>query len=235
MQGVSSMRVLMMAAGSCCCVCVQAEMAAPDRTCLKLRSSRQAGMCTCTLACTSACALLALTAAIAAPLPRQFNLFGGTVLKLGTQRHHDLLLRGITSLDDIGCFALTELGYGGWARMLPVALGPRCCACAGAQGSKEAAGMWLAGREAGLEPASQQVNATGPPLRMPLPAARWRCNAAEMQTAAAAACHPHTTPSTSGPILPPAGNNAVEMQTTATFDQASDEFIIHTPTPLGQK
>jgi acyl-CoA oxidase len=42
----------------------------------------------------------------------QFNLFGGTVLKLGTKRHHDLLLRGITSLDDIGCFALTELGFG---------------------------------------------------------------------------------------------------------------------------
>ena len=44
--------------------------------------------------------------------PPQFNLFGGTVLKLGTKRHHDLLLRGITSLDDIGCFALTELGFG---------------------------------------------------------------------------------------------------------------------------
>jgi acyl-CoA oxidase len=72
----------------------------------------------------------------------QFNLFGGTVLKLGTARHHDLLLRGITSLDDIGCFALTELGF---------------------------------------------------------------------------------------------GNNAVEMETTATFDAASDEFVIHTPTPLGQK
>jgi alkylation response protein AidB-like acyl-CoA dehydrogenase len=45
-------------------------------------------------------------------LALQFNLFGGTVLKLGTQKHHDLLLRGITTLDDIGCFALTELGYG---------------------------------------------------------------------------------------------------------------------------
>ena len=42
----------------------------------------------------------------------QFNLFGGTILKLGTTHHHDLLLRGITSLDDIGCFALTELGFG---------------------------------------------------------------------------------------------------------------------------
>ncbi len=48
------------------------------------------------------------------PFPHtQFNLFGGTVLKLGTKRHHDLLQRGITTLDDIGCFALTELGYGG--------------------------------------------------------------------------------------------------------------------------
>jgi len=42
----------------------------------------------------------------------QFNLFGGTILKLGTERHHDLLLKGIDTLDDVGCFALTELGYG---------------------------------------------------------------------------------------------------------------------------
>jgi len=42
----------------------------------------------------------------------QFNLFGGTVLKLGTKKHHDQLLSGIDSLSDIGCFGLTELGYG---------------------------------------------------------------------------------------------------------------------------
>lgn len=72
----------------------------------------------------------------------QFNLFGGTVLKLGTKHHHDLLLRGIDDLSAVGCFALTELGF---------------------------------------------------------------------------------------------GNNAVEMQTTATYDVASQEFIIHTPTTLAQK
>lgn len=32
------------------------------------------------------------------------------MLKLGTERHHSLLLKGIDSLKDIGCFALTELG-----------------------------------------------------------------------------------------------------------------------------
>ncbi|XP_076806339.1 uncharacterized protein LOC143449896 [Clavelina lepadiformis] len=42
----------------------------------------------------------------------QFNLFGGTVLKLGTERHHKKLLKGIDTLDDVGCFGLTELGYG---------------------------------------------------------------------------------------------------------------------------
>lgn len=42
----------------------------------------------------------------------QFNLFGGTVLKLGTGKHHDLLCDGIDSLDKVGCFGLTELGYG---------------------------------------------------------------------------------------------------------------------------
>lgn len=36
----------------------------------------------------------------------------GTILKLGTQVHHDQLLKGIDSLDAVGCFALTELGYG---------------------------------------------------------------------------------------------------------------------------
>jgi alkylation response protein AidB-like acyl-CoA dehydrogenase len=48
----------------------------------------------------------------------QFNLFAGTVLKLGTKKHHDLLLRGIDTMDDVGCFALTELGFGAWAGSL---------------------------------------------------------------------------------------------------------------------
>ena len=72
----------------------------------------------------------------------QFNLFGGTVLKLGTDRHHGEFLEKIDRLKDIGCFALTELGY---------------------------------------------------------------------------------------------GNNAVEMETTATYDEKTDEFIINTPTTVAQK
>merc|ERR1719187_2930039 len=72
----------------------------------------------------------------------QFNLFGGTVLKLGTERHHEKLLAGIDSLNDVGCFGLTELGY---------------------------------------------------------------------------------------------GNNAVEMETTATYDPDTKEFIVNTPNPLAQK
>ena len=72
----------------------------------------------------------------------QFNLFGGTVLKLGTDRHHKQLLEGIDNLQDVGCFGLTELGY---------------------------------------------------------------------------------------------GNNAVEMETTAIYDDATKEFIVNTPHPLAQK
>jgi len=71
----------------------------------------------------------------------QFNLFGGTVLKLGTERHH-YLLAGIDKMEDVGCFGLTELGY---------------------------------------------------------------------------------------------GNNAVEMETTATYDPETDELIVNTPTSLAQK
>ncbi|KAF9419174.1 hypothetical protein BGZ94_009502 [Podila epigama] len=41
----------------------------------------------------------------------QWNLFGGTVIKLGTQRHRDLLPK-IDDMTSIGCFGLTELGYG---------------------------------------------------------------------------------------------------------------------------
>eukprot|EP01135_Chromosphaera_perkinsii_P005449 Nk52_evm7s351 gene=Nk52_evmTU7s351 len=72
----------------------------------------------------------------------QFNLFGGTVLKLGTERHHGEFLEKIDRLKDIGCFGLTELGY---------------------------------------------------------------------------------------------GNNAVEMETTATYDRNTDEFIINTPSTVAQK
>ena len=72
----------------------------------------------------------------------QFNLFGGTVLKLGTERHHKRLLEGIDNLTEVGCFGLTELGY---------------------------------------------------------------------------------------------GNNAVEMETTATYDPKTDELIVNTPTTLAQK
>lgn len=39
-------------------------------------------------------------------------MFGGTVLKLGTERHHEKLLKNIDTLEDVGCFGLTELGYG---------------------------------------------------------------------------------------------------------------------------
>ena len=81
-------------------------------------------------------------ASTATKMTVQFNLFGGTVLRLGTDRHHEQLLTGIDTLEDIGCFALTELGY---------------------------------------------------------------------------------------------GNNAVEMETTATFDRKTNEFVINSPTTLAQK
>lgn len=72
----------------------------------------------------------------------QFNLFGGTILKLGTKLHHDKLLSDIDALNAVGCFGLTELGC---------------------------------------------------------------------------------------------GNNAVEMQTTATYDANSEEFVIHTPEVKARK
>jgi acyl-CoA oxidase len=42
----------------------------------------------------------------------QFGLWGGAVLHLGTERHHDAYLADTASLDLPGCFAMTELGHG---------------------------------------------------------------------------------------------------------------------------
>ncbi|KAL1406463.1 hypothetical protein Q8F55_008162 [Vanrija albida] len=70
-----------------------------------------------------------------------FNLFGGTLIKLGTERHRHLV-PAIDRLDVTGCFGLTELGY---------------------------------------------------------------------------------------------GNNAIEMETTATWDPATSEFVINSPSPKSQK
>lgn len=38
-------------------------------------------------------------------------MFGGTVFTLGTERHL-AVAEGVDNLSTIGCFALTELGYG---------------------------------------------------------------------------------------------------------------------------
>ena len=42
----------------------------------------------------------------------QFGLFGGSVHRLGTAKHHDRYLRDIGTLDLPGCFAMSESGHG---------------------------------------------------------------------------------------------------------------------------
>ncbi|MCP4439936.1 MAG: acyl-CoA oxidase [Aureispira sp.] len=42
----------------------------------------------------------------------QFGLWGGSVLWLGTQKHHDKYLKDIGTLELPGCFAMTETGHG---------------------------------------------------------------------------------------------------------------------------
>jgi acyl-CoA oxidase len=42
----------------------------------------------------------------------QFGLFGGAILQLGTQRHHDAYLPGIVKGELLGSFAMTETGHG---------------------------------------------------------------------------------------------------------------------------
>ena len=42
----------------------------------------------------------------------QFGLFGGAIANLGTDWHHDTFLPGVTSMELLGSFAMTELGHG---------------------------------------------------------------------------------------------------------------------------
>ncbi|MGO4256580.1 acyl-CoA dehydrogenase family protein [Marmoricola sp. RAF53] len=42
----------------------------------------------------------------------QFGLFGGAILQLGTQRHHDAYLAPLVRAELLGCFAMTETGHG---------------------------------------------------------------------------------------------------------------------------
>jgi len=48
----------------------------------------------------------------------QFGLFGGSVLWLGTKRHHEKYLQKIGTLELPGCFAMTETGHGSNVRNL---------------------------------------------------------------------------------------------------------------------
>jgi acyl-CoA oxidase len=48
----------------------------------------------------------------------QFGLFGGSVLQLGTERHHAAYLPAIGSLNLPGCYAMTETGHGSNVRDL---------------------------------------------------------------------------------------------------------------------
>ncbi|MEV4940595.1 acyl-CoA dehydrogenase family protein [Streptomyces zaomyceticus] len=42
----------------------------------------------------------------------QFGLFGGAILHLGTERHHDAYLPSLITGELMGCFAMTETGHG---------------------------------------------------------------------------------------------------------------------------
>ncbi len=48
----------------------------------------------------------------------QFGLFGGSILALGTERHHEAYLDDVASLELPGGFAMTELGHGSNVRDL---------------------------------------------------------------------------------------------------------------------
>ncbi|MEM6789385.1 MAG: acyl-CoA dehydrogenase [Myxococcota bacterium] len=48
----------------------------------------------------------------------QFGLFGGAILRLGSERHHAALLPGVAQAEILGGYAMTELGHGSNVRDL---------------------------------------------------------------------------------------------------------------------
>jgi len=48
----------------------------------------------------------------------QFGLFGGSILQLGTERHHRAYLADVAELHLLGCYAMTETGHGSNVRDL---------------------------------------------------------------------------------------------------------------------
>lgn len=55
--------------------------------------------------------LTILDGSLATKFTVQFNLFGGTLIGMGTEKHEEFLSK-IDTLKVIGCFCLTEVGYG---------------------------------------------------------------------------------------------------------------------------
>ena len=55
---------------------------------------------------------LAVNPAFTYAMSVHMNLFGGSLLKLGTERHHKAYLGSVDDLTIPGCFALTEVGHG---------------------------------------------------------------------------------------------------------------------------
>lgn len=48
----------------------------------------------------------------------QFGLFGGSILALGTNMHHEKYLSDVRTMDTLGCFAMTEQNHGSDVRSL---------------------------------------------------------------------------------------------------------------------
>lgn len=55
--------------------------------------------------------LACLNGSLATKFTVQFNLFGGTLMAMSTERHLPFM-KTVDSLKSMGCFCFTELGYG---------------------------------------------------------------------------------------------------------------------------
>jgi hypothetical protein len=97
------------------------------------------------------CAAMCGDGSLGTKMTVQFNLFGGSVLKLGTERHHGKFLRRVDMIEDVGCFALTELGcvslrVAPFAATAPELISCCCCSCCIENSQGMAACVWAGQR-----------------------------------------------------------------------------------------
>ena len=134
------------------------------------------------------------------------QLFGGTVFKLGTEKHHGKFLDQIDNVNEIGCFGLTE-----------VSQRPQSKHTKGTDALRTTDATLLCGCVCSCDSSSATVRQTLS-FAFRVKAGEGRCSAHRCVL-----------------LCCLSGNNAVEMETTATYDPQTQQWDIFSPSIQSQK